>query len=136
MNCRGIKAHFNDLVFVTKKNKPAIICLKETFLEENKINIKNFENYKYMNNTELRFLWGVSILIRNNIPQIKINLNTNLQEIVAKATLYISPQDSIKENDINNLIKLHKPFIILEDLNSHNIIWDSKKKKKMTEQNT
>ena len=63
----------------------------------------------------------VLILIRNGIPQSKINLNTNLQAIAAKATIhrtinicsvYIPLQDSIQENDLSNLIQLPKPFII------------------------
>ena len=57
--------------------------------------------------------WSVSILIRNDIPQRKINLNINLQAITAKATghrtinicsLYIPPQDSINENGLKNLM--------------------------------
>ena len=69
--------------------QPAIVCLQETFLKTNDdIKIKNHQSYNYINNTGHRALGSVSILIRNDIPQSKINLNTQLQGIAAKVTLY------------------------------------------------
>ena len=65
----------------------AIVCQQETFLKENdKIDVKNSESYNYLHNTRLEATVGVLILIRNDIPQSKINLNTSLKAIAAKST--------------------------------------------------
>ena len=73
------------------------------------------------------------MLIRNNIPQSKIHLNTQLQAIAVKVTLhrtinicsiYILPHDAINESEINNILQqLPTPFILLDDYNSHNTMW-------------
>ena len=66
-----------------------------------------------MHNTRLRASGGVSILVRNNIPQSKINLNTKLQAIAVKATvhgeinvcsLYIPPDNAIDKSELNKLL--------------------------------
>ena len=96
-----------------------------------KLNIKTFEQY-YIDDTRQRASCGVSILIRKDIPQNKINISTHLQAIAVLATLpktvticslYIPPHDPI--NELNNLEQLPKPFILMGDFCSHNIIWGS-----------
>ena len=136
-NCRGIKANRNELLLLLMDLEPAIICLQETFLKTNDdIIIKNYKAYNYIHNTGHQASGGASILIRNDIPQSKINLNTDLQAVAIKATLhktinicslYIPPHEPIKEDKINNIIQqLPTPYILLGDFNSHNIIWGSK----------
>ena len=75
--------------------------------------MKNYEQYDYIHDTGLRASGGVSILIRKNIPQSKINISTPLQAVAISATLhkttticsiYIPPQDPINEEQLNNLI--------------------------------
>ena len=85
-----------------------------------------------IHDTGLRALGGVSILIREYVPQNKININIHLQLIAVSVTLYktvsicslyISSHDSVKEKEQNNMIKqLPKPFILIGDFNSHNKI--------------
>ena len=77
-----------------------------------------------MHNTGLSASGSVSILVRNNIPQSKINLNTKLQAITVKATmhieinvcsLYIAPDNAINNSMLNILVaQLPKLFIIWE----------------------
>ena len=110
--------------------QPAIVCLQETFLKTNDDIIKNHQSYNHINNTNQRALGGVSILIRNHIPQSKINLNTQLQAIAVKVTLYrtinicslyIPAHDAINENELNNILQqLPTPVILLSGFNSHN----------------
>lgn len=79
---------------------------------------------------------GISILIRNDFPQSKIQLKTHIQAVATKATLhrtinicsiYIPPHNPLNEIDLNNLIdQLPRPFLLLGDFNSHNVIWGSK----------
>ena len=69
--------------------QPTIIFLQETFLKANDdIKIKNHENYNYIHNTSHRASGGVTILIRNDIPQSKISFNVEFQAISIKVNLY------------------------------------------------
>ena len=118
------------------QQQPAIVCLQETFLKtDDDITIKTHQSYNFINNNNNghRASGGVSILIRNCIPQSKTHLNTQLQAIAVKVTLhrtinicsiYIPPQDAINESEINNILQqLPTPFILLGDFNSHNTMW-------------
>ena len=108
-------------------------ALKKLLKTNDDITIKNHQSYNFINNTGHRASGGVSILIRNDIPQSKIHLNTQLQAIAVKVTLhrtinicslYIPPHDAINESEINNILQqLPTPFILLGDFNSHNTMW-------------
>ena len=68
--------------------QPVIICFQETVLKAND-DIEfflNHENYNYKHNTGHRASGSVLILIRNDIPHSKINLNST-PGIVVKTTL-------------------------------------------------
>ena len=76
------------------------------------------------------------VIINNNIPHSEITLNTNIRAVTISATLnktitvcsaYIPPNEELKESELNNLIELPRPFIIMGDFNSHNEIWGIKK---------
>ena len=121
-NCHGYKANFNELQLLITEQNPIIICLQETLKKSNdKTKKKNYEQYDYIHDTGLRASGGVSILIRKNIPQSKINISTPLQAVAISATLhkttaicsiYIPPQDPINKEQLNNLInQLPKPYI-------------------------
>ena len=126
-NCHGLKANRSKLLLLMTQQQPAIVCLQETFKTNDDITIKNYQSYNFINNTGHRASDGVSILIRNNIPQSKIHLNTQLQAIAVKVTLhrrnnicsiYIPPHDAINESEINNILQqLPAPFILLGDFN-------------------
>ena len=126
------KANYNELLLSIAELCPTTICLQETFKKSSdKANTKPFKFYDFIHDTGQRALGGVSILIRKNILQNKININTHLQTIAVSATLhkifsicslYIPPHDPINEKELNNLIKqLLKSFILMGDFNSHNI---------------
>ena len=140
-NIRGIKANLNELILLIAGICPAIICLQETFLKENNTtNIKHYTFYNYINKDTDRASGGTSILVKNEIPQRPITINTNLQAIAVSVTLhrtitlcsiYIPPKDTIHETELTQLIKqLPKPFILLGDFNSNNVIWGSKETNK------
>ena len=116
---------------VTELN-PAIICLQEIFKKNSdELKIKNHEQNNYIHDTGLRTLSVVSILIRKNVPQSKINIDTHLpatavttsqHKTVSLLSLYIQPHDPINEKELNNLItQLPKPFVLMGDFNSHDI---------------
>ena len=133
-NCRRFKANRSELLLLMTQQQPAIVYLQETFLKtDDDITIKKHQNYNFINNTGHRALGGVSVLIKNGIPQCKIHLNTHLQAIAVKVTLhrtinicsiYIPPHDAINESEINNILQqLPTPFILFGDFNSHNTMW-------------
>ena len=133
-NCRGIKANYEELLLLLTKYNPKVICLQETFLKDiNQLNIKNYYTYNHIHKDGHRASGGVSILVRKDIPQHQITIDSDLQVIAVKATLhkpvnicsiYIPPHDSINETTLTKLIdQIPKPHLLLGDLNSHNTIW-------------
>lgn len=136
-NCRGIRSNYNELLILISLFNPAIVCLQETFLQNNNhFKTPNYEQYNYFHNTGLRANGGTSILVRNNIPQSNFSVKTNLQAITTQVTLhktiticsiYLPPHEPINENELENLIKqLPSPFILLGDFNCHNTLWGCK----------
>lgn len=135
-NCRGIKPNYNELLILISLFNPAIICLQETFLKNNNLKTTNYEQYHYIHNTGSRANGGTSILVRNDIPQSKLNVQTNLQAITTQVTLhktiticsiYLPPHEPINNTELKNLIKqLPSPFILLGDFNSHSTLWGCK----------
>ena len=64
-----------------------MVCLQETFCKEtNPINFKHYQLYNHIKKDGNRASGGVSILVRKDIPQHKINIDTELQMITVKAT--------------------------------------------------
>ena len=112
-NCHGYKVNYEELLIA--ELNPTVICLQETFKKNSdKLNIKTFEQYDYIHDTGQRASGRVSILIRKDIPQNKISINTHLQAITVSATLhktiticslYIPPHDPINENELSSLIE-------------------------------
>ena len=98
---------------MTRQN-PKIVCLQETFLKEtNPINFQLDHLYNHIKKDWNIASGGVSILVRKDILQHLINIDTKLQVIPIKATLhkqinisiYSPPHNSISKTKINNLIE-------------------------------
>ena len=132
-----MKRNLNEPLLLIGSLCPMMICLQETFLKENdNVTICNFASYNYIDNNTNRASGGTSILINNKIPQCRILLNTNLQAVDASATLhrtiticsiYTPPCDQIIDTELDQLLQqLPRPFILMGDFNSHNIIWGCK----------
>ena len=72
----------------------------------------------------------------NLVHQCRIHLNTNLLAVAASATrhctitvcsIYIQPQYQITDTELDQLLQqLPRPYILMSDFNSHNIIWGCK----------
>ena len=132
-NCRGIRANYEELQLLLNKFNH-----KETFLKDkNQLNIKHFQSYNHLYKDGLRASGGVSILVRKDIPQSQIHVDTDLQAIGVKTTLhkpihicsiYIPPHDPISNIKMNELLlQIPKPFLLLGDLNSHSTVWGCQK---------
>ena len=133
---RGTKANLDKLTLIIKNLCSSVICLQETFLKENeKLNIRQHTICNQINKDTTRASGGISIIINNTQLQSQINLNTKLQAIAVSVTLhktisicslYIPPNSNIIELELEDLIQLLKPFILMGDFNSHNQIWGSR----------
>ena len=96
-----------------------------------KPNMKNYKQYDHIRDTGQKVSGAVSIIIRKNVPQSKININIQLETIAASANLHkavsvcflhISPYHLINERKLNDLInKLPKTFNLMGDFYSKNI---------------
>ena len=88
-NCRGIRANYEKLLLLLNKFNPKVVCLQETFLKDkNQLNIKHFSHTITYTKMDTEPLVGVSFLVRKDIPQSQIDVDTDHQAIVVKATLH------------------------------------------------
>ena len=136
-NIRESRVNYSELLLLMTKYCPAIICLQETHLKSNNTINRNHVSYNYIKHPAYKPCGSSSVIINDNIPHSEIKLNTNLQAAAISSTLhktitvcsiYIPPNEEIKESELNNLIEqLPRPFITMGDFNSHHEIWRSKK---------
>ena len=80
---------------------------------------------------------GLSIFVKNNLPQSHVDVNSPLQTIVVQMTLhttitfcntYIPPSTALHLRDLaHKETQLPKPFVIVGDFNSHNYLWGGNK---------
>lgn len=133
-----MRANINELLLLIADINPAVICLQEIFLKsDNKTNLKEYQHFTYIKDSNLRASGGTSILVRNNVPHSHINLKTDLQAIAVRITLhkqidicsiYIPPNAEINKDKLQEIIgQLSAPYPLLGDFNSHNTIWGCKK---------
>ena len=77
-NCREIRAYNEELLLFLNKYNPKVVCLQETFLKvKNQFKIKHFQSYNTLYKDGHRAPLGVSILVRKDIPQQQININSD-----------------------------------------------------------
>ena len=133
-NCRGLKPKFEEISLLITSQKPSIFCLQETFLKpEDKLTFKGFTSYNYIHTDCQRASGGSTIPIKNACPQRKITLNTELQASAVSVSLdkeiticsvYIPPSFTLKSDHLNSLLQqLPSPYLILGDMNGHNVLW-------------
>ena len=133
-NCRGIKPNFCEFRLLCDQHDPILCCLQETFLSSTDFNIRGFSSYHYTSqDIGGRACGGVSILVKEGIPQSEVQLNTTLQakavtisspKVLTVCSLYLSPSININPLLLSNLVdQLPTPFIICGDFNAHSMIW-------------
>ena len=136
-NCCGFRANKHELDLLIAKFCPFVICLQETFMPRS-ITLRNFVSYDILANVDQdnRPHGGVSLLVKETIPQSQITLDTPLKAVAARVTLhrtiticsvYLPPSQPINLDKLNNLYQqLPSPAILLGDFNAHNILWGDK----------
>ena len=112
-NCRGFRSNKHELDLLISKYSPSAICIQEIFMCDD-INLRGYVNYDLLSTVdqENRPHGGVSLLIRQDIPQYPIPINTNIQAVAAKITLnrpvsicsiYLPPSQPISVAELNNI---------------------------------
>ena len=88
-NCRGLYHHFEQLKLLLQQYNPAVLCLQETKLkaEQEILGLCNFSKYKKNYTQGIIASGGVALLVRNDIIQSELELNTPLQAVAARVTL-------------------------------------------------
>ena len=134
-NCRGIKPNLPEVQQLLNSLEPVALCLQETYLTSNTINIDKRYALYTKNNIILgeRAHGGVALLISKSIPHSEINLTTPLQAVAARLTLhkvtslcslYLPPSTAIDVRELEDLLnQLPPPTVILGDFNAHSPIW-------------
>ncbi len=137
-NCRGLEANRAELELLVQKYDASVICLQETKYKTNNASLKGYCPHQRIGtiDDEGRAHGGVLIIVRNDIPQSEINLNTNLQAVAVKVSLhttiaicslYLPPSANVDPTELNNLLfQLPKPCLLLGDLNAHNHLWSNR----------
>ena len=132
-NLNGFYTHFEMLKLLISEHQPKVICLQETHFKDNqKGTQKNFTTF-VKNRINRHASGGVAIYVSNDVDSTEIQINTDLEAVAVSlktpvtiniCNIYIPPNFTISENDLNNLLlQIPQPRIILGDFSSHNIIW-------------
>lgn len=132
-NCNGFYARLPFLKLLVNDNCPQILCLQETNFKGNQSGklpgfITSFCN---RNNAQIAS-GGVAILVKSDIYVHNIPLQTSLEATAVKVNIishinicniYIPNRQDFDVQDLDNILQqLPKPFIIVGDFNSHNIL--------------
>ena len=87
-NINSFLQHRSDLKLLVTGHNPSVVCLQETKAKEN-IKFKYFTSYDcFATATDGRACGGVSVLVKNSIPQKRVQLNTTLQAVAVRVTLH------------------------------------------------
>jgi len=133
-NYNGFYKHNTDINRIKYEQNPDIFCLQETNFKNLHIgNINGYTGYNKNQPEAITASFGVAIYIKNNINSKEIYVNSTLEVIAIQAILkttiticnvYIPDSTPLSLHELNSIItQLPKPYLILGDFNSRNIIW-------------
>lgn len=132
-NLNGFFKKQEELKLIIQNHNPQIICLQETNFKDNfTAHLKNYVGFCKNINTSDRASGGVTIYVQSNIPTKKIKINGNLETIAIRiehsepytiCNIYLPNQTELHLIKMENITRqLQKPYIIVGDFNSHDII--------------
>lgn len=132
-NIRGFRSNYHHLRSLIEDTNPACICLQETCLETDPPYVpRGFSMYN-INRINSGPHGGSAILVRDEIPHIKLNLVTTLQAVAIKiqldqlytiCSIYLPPNDPINREEIEEITaQLEEPFLLMGDFNARHPYW-------------
>lgn len=122
-NCNGIRSQYEDLQLLIKKYEPKIITLQETRTRSP----QNFHlnGYETLSSHRPSGQGGTAIAVKTGIKLKNVQMNSNLEAVAVEVniprkmticSIYLSPNQQINTNELENLINsLPKPFILSGD---------------------
>lgn len=133
-NPNGFYSKIDEIKLMINTFSPIALCIQETNFNNNHSgSLKNYKTFSKNRTNSLRASGGVATLISKQYPSKEISLSTNLETVEVKlftkyeltiCNIYIPNSQDFSYTDAQNIInKLPTPFVLLGDLNSHNIIW-------------
>ena len=132
-NLRGFQANFEELTLLSRRYKPAVFGLQESFSTSSKT--PSFSGFNILTKHFLndRATRGVALLINKSYLFSEVHLNTPLQAVAARVTLnrvvifcsiYLPLSDHVAKTDLINLIEqLPSPFVLLGDFSGRSPVW-------------
>lgn len=135
-NLDGFYKRSTDIQRILFELQPSVLCLQETNLKMGQTaHLKNYISFCRNRENPLRASGGVAILIRNNIENHQVNLQTHLEAIAVSIKLqiqicicniYLPDSTNFSFHDLIHITsQLPKPFILCGDFNSRNTLWGS-----------
>ena len=131
------RSNFEELkLLIHETDNPTCLCLQETRHGDRKLNPPS--GYEIIQSESRRtddHERGVALLISKNVHYvpIQLRLTDNIEAVAAKVwldkyytvcSMYLSPNLTVEENDIKNVInQLQDPFLLLGDMNARHGIW-------------
>lgn len=118
-----------------RTHQPDIVCLQETLCQPNCPSFSSNYEFYCLHPTRITGWGGVAIAVSKDVPHSKIPIVTSLQALAVKVqlptertyvSLYIPPShdnNTLKDELLELIQQLPKPFIIMGDLNAHSEIW-------------
>ena len=87
-NIRGLRSNSIHLSTILQEQSMDVICLQETKLPDDTFIYGKFKTYHHVNKNNLIAAGGVSIFVKNNIIQSRIQLNTPIQAVAVRVNLF------------------------------------------------
>ena len=135
-NCRGLRSNYEEISLLLQHHDPIAISLQETYNDT--LTFKGYTHYSHPpTTTNGKPTGGASIIVKNNIPQQQVAINSCFQAVAVKLTaqrplticsLYLQPNFKFNYKDLEHLVEqLPVPFIIMGDFNAHSPLWGNNK---------
>jgi hypothetical protein len=135
-NLDGFYKRSTDLQRILFNLQPSVLCLQETNLKMGQTaHVKNYTSYCRNRVNPIRASGGVAILVKNNIENNQVNLQTHLEAIavtiklqiqICVCNIYLPDSINFSLHDLIHIIsQLPKPFVLIGDFNSRNTLWGS-----------
>ena len=146
-NCKGLRAHAEELKVLIHDFNPGIICLQETMLGDSIFNPGiiclqetmvgdsifnpglNYNGFNSLPPTGEGAHGGVPIIIHKSLqhsPLQAVALSVLLNRKISVCSLYLPPSLDFDLHDLQSLVdQLPVPFLLLGDFNAHHSLWGS-----------
>ena len=135
-NCQGMQAKYESLKILIQDKYPICISLQETMLGRKILFPKGYVFYHTDYNVERDFHGGSALLLRRDVPHMKLPLQTELQAVAVQifskrkytvCSIYLPPSYDVNCNLVQNLNylvnQLPRPYLLLGDFNGRHPMW-------------